>query len=92
MSNRGVEQLEALDQFTPEARPAEVSEVRMPANVNDRIARTNGVAAFFGWVLAMCMHPFAAWRRLTKVGRALVLAVYGLVGYTMGTLLLMTFN
>jgi hypothetical protein len=89
MSNRRLEQLEALDQFAPEARPAEV---RMPANVNDRAARTNGVAAFFGWVLAMCVHPFAAWRRLTKVGRAVVLAVYGLFGYTMGTLLLMTFN
>lgn len=89
MSNRGLDPLEALDQFAPEARPAEV---RMPASADARVPRTNGVAAFFGWVLAMCMHPFAAWRRLTKVGRALVLAVYGLVGYTTGTLLLMTFN
>ena len=89
MSNRGLEPSEALDQFAPEARPAEV---RMPASADARVPRTSGVAAFFGWVLAMCVHPFAAWRRLSKVGRALVLAVYGLVGYTMGTLLLMTFN
>ena len=31
-------------------------------------------------------------RNCVDVGRALVLAVYGLVGYTTGTLLLMTFN
>ena len=89
MSNRRLEPLDALDQFAPEVQPVEV---RMPASSDDRVPRTSGVATFFGWVLAMCVHPFAAWRRLTKVGRALVLAVYGLVGYTMGTLLLMTFN
>jgi len=89
MSNRGLEPSEALDQFAPEARPVEV---RMPASADERVPRTSGVATFFGWVLAMCVHPFAAWRRLSKVGRALVLAVYGLVGYTMGTLLLLTFN
>ncbi len=48
------------------------------------------MAVFMGWTLAMCVHPIAAWPRLSKARRALVLAVYGLLGYTMGTLLLLT--
>ena len=88
MSNRGLEHVDALEQFAPE-EPAIESSVPEPAP--EPIARTSGVAAFVGWTVAMCVHPIAAWRRLSKVGRALVLAVYGLVGYTMGTLLLLTF-
>jgi hypothetical protein len=88
MSNKSVEQLEALDQFAPETPHREaLIEKDLPAAAP--IARTSGPAAFLGWALAMCVHPIAAWRRLSRGGRSLVLAVYGLVGYMMGTLLLL---
>ena len=88
MSNKEIDQLEALEQFAPETpyREALREETLPPAG---RIARTSGAAAFLGWALAMCVHPIAAWRRLSRSGRSLVLAVYGLVGYMMGTLLLL---
>ena len=87
MSNKRLEHFRALEQFAPEEPETELD---MPALSPEPIARTSGFAAFVGWTVAMCMHPIAAWRRLSKVGRMLVLAVYGLVGYTMGTLLLLT--
>ena len=91
MSNKGIEQLEPLDQFAPETPYTEMlTEKKVPAA--PPIARTGGPAAFFGWALAMCVHPIAAWRRLSRGGRSLVLAVYGLVGYMMGTLLLLTWH
>ena len=91
MSNKGIEQLEALDQFAPETPDREVlMEKNLPAAAP--VARTSGAAAFLGWALAMCVHPIAAWRRLSSSGRSLVLAVYGLVGYMMGTLLLLNWH
>ena len=91
MSNKGIEQLEALDQFAPEAPYRETSiEKNLPSA--SPIARTSGPAAFLGWALAICVHPIVAWRRLSRSGRSLVLAVYGLVGYMMGTLLLLNWH
>jgi hypothetical protein len=88
MSNKGVEPLEALDQFAPETPCREaLMEKTVPAAAP--MARTSGPAAFLGWALAVCVHPIAAWRRLSRGGRSMVLAVYGLVGYVMGTLLLL---
>ena len=89
MSNKGLKHSEALDQFVPEEPETELD---MPALLPEPIERTSGIAAFVGWTIAMCVHPLAAWRRLSKGGRALVLAVYGLVGYTMGTFLLLTLH
>ena len=93
MSNKAVDHLEALDQFSPEVPVAEkLKEKTVPVSAPAPINRTSGVAAFFGWTLAMCVHPLAAWRRLSKGGRSLVLAVYGVAGYMMGTLALLSWN
>ena len=49
------------------------------------------VARMFGRALALCVHPVAAWRLLSITGRSLMLATYGLGGYVIGGLLLLTF-
>jgi hypothetical protein len=34
-----------------------------------------------GRTLACCVHPAAAWRRVSKSGKALILGAYFVVGY-----------
>jgi hypothetical protein len=34
-----------------------------------------------GRTLACCVHPAAAWRRVSKSGRALIVGAYFVVGY-----------
>jgi hypothetical protein len=49
---------------------------------------SHGAAVLFGRLLAMCVHPFAAWRRSSRQGRVALLCGYATAGYvaTLGAL------
>jgi len=49
----------------------------------------SGVEVALGRALAMCVHPYAAWRRLSMSGRSLMVAAYVGIGYV-GTLMVLT--
>jgi hypothetical protein len=51
---------------------------------------TTGVDVQLGRAMAMCAHPYAAWRRLSRGGRSFLLAAYVMVGYV-GTLMFLMF-
>jgi len=49
-----------------------------------------GLDIMLGRALALCVHPYAAWRLLSASGRSLMLAAYAAFGYVMGTVILLT--
>jgi hypothetical protein len=53
-------------------------------------AQLDGMSAdiVIGRTLACCVHPAAAWRRLSAAGKALIVGTYFVVGY-LGVLVLL---
>jgi hypothetical protein len=49
------------------------------------------LAILAGRSLAMCMHPYAAWRLRSSKGRALIVIAYGAAGYALVLAALMSF-
>jgi hypothetical protein len=50
-----------------------------------------GLDIMLGRALALCVHPYAAWRVLSTTGRSLMLAAYAAFGYVMGMLVFLAF-
>jgi hypothetical protein len=46
-----------------------------------QLATDRGPAVLFGRLLAMCVHPFAAWRRSSRPGRFALVFGYAAAGY-----------
>jgi hypothetical protein len=44
-----------------------------------------------GWSLAMCAHPYAAWRTHSVAGRALIVAIYAVASYVVMLGVLLSF-
>jgi hypothetical protein len=59
----------------------------MPSNA--RAHRTHQAEVLIGRTLAVCLHPFAAWRSTMGAARLLLLAGYFFTGY-LATLLVIT--
>jgi hypothetical protein len=43
-----------------------------------------------GRTLACCVHPAAAWRRLSASGKALIVTAYFVIGYVGGLVVLLS--